>query len=336
MIKEITENSKLLEIPLEINGYVYQETIGYGAFSVVTLVKNIKNNELFGCKVISREEVSNRGFLLRLEQELRIQQSLSHENIVRIFDVIYQTDLICIIMEYCSNGDLFNYITSKKKILGSILRQFFFEIVSGLNYLHLKKISHRDLKPENILINSSNQIKLADFGFAKQLDQINYLSKTSCGSFYYASPEIIKGLNYDGMKSDIWSLGILLFVLSTNKIPWTAKNEIQLKNQIIESKYKLPESLSEDISQIIQICLNKDPNLRPTTLELLNSSFFNNIKENQIELSKSFHSPIKNKIEVPKFQKKFIVRPNSKKFSNTIPIIKDPHLKITPKCVCFK
>ncbi|KAH0794635.1 CAMK family protein kinase [Histomonas meleagridis] len=114
-------------------------------------------------------------------------------------------------MEYAQNGELFNFLVRKKKLSVELAMDFFRQIVLAIEYLHWHGICHRDLKPENILLDSNNQIKVADFGFARWVK--HNITETSCGSPHYAAPEVIKGTPYDGRKADIWSLGVILYAL---------------------------------------------------------------------------------------------------------------------------
>ena len=114
-------------------------------------------------------------------------------------------------MEYCERGELFQRIVQKRKLNENESAYYYYQLINGLEYIHLKKIAHRDLKPENLLINENNILKIIDFGLSNFMK--NKFLTTPCGSPCYASPEMVEGKNYDGYKIDIWSTGIILFAM---------------------------------------------------------------------------------------------------------------------------
>ncbi|KAI5529944.1 serine/threonine kinase family [Trichomonas vaginalis G3] len=145
----------------------------------------------------------------------------------------------------CPNGELFKYIIENKKLGEENAKIIFKEIVAGLAYVHSLNIAHRDLKPENILLSETNHIKITDFGFSRYVGENGWV-KTSCGSPCYASPECISGEQYDGIKSDMWSIGVILFAMVTGMLPWTKRNKNALFKQIQQAKYRMPQNISPE------------------------------------------------------------------------------------------
>jgi serine/threonine protein kinase len=184
--------------------------------------------------------------------------------------VIYTEANVYLIMEYCAGGDLVSYVSREMTGTEFERRWIFFQIILGLNWVHECGIAHRDLKPENIILDDNLNAKICDFGFARHTDT---LLTTPCGSVHYVAPEVIQGGAYDGLKADIWSLGIILYVLETGHLPWTTTNNVLLCQQISQALYEVPVTVDEGPSEIISMCVQVDPAARPTTEDLLNHPF---------------------------------------------------------------
>lgn len=272
MIRESTESGKIIEIPPSFGTYQYVRTIGTGNYSVVILVTSIETLSQYACKVVARSDLEDPGARLRFEKEVQILQSVRHKNIIEIQEVLYTDTNVYMIMEYCPNGELFFYVINYPNLMYEEIQKFFFQVVSAIYFLHSHKIAHRDIKPENILLDSNLNVKLADFGFSRE-SSTETLLQTPCGSPFYAAPEIITGQSYDGQKSDIWSLGIVLFGLATHALPWTATNQTALYYQVSNAQYEIPAFVPSDIASCIAICLKVLPEERPTAYELLQSDF---------------------------------------------------------------
>lgn len=134
-------------------------------------------------------------------------------------------------MELVEGGELFDYLVKKGRLSENEAVGFFQQIIMGLEYCHRHLICHRDLKPENLLLDKYRNVKIADFGMAS-LQPPSVMLETSCGSPHYASPEVIKGIKYDGKLSDIWSCGIILYALVTGNLPFDDENIRKLLNKV--------------------------------------------------------------------------------------------------------
>lgn len=267
MISDVIDDSYHIEIPQHFGKYAYVKKIGSGAFSTVILVENPKTNELFACKVVSRELLIKEKIFDRFEQELRMLETLDHPNIVRIHDIIYQEKLIIVVMEYCSRGELFSYLLQNGVLADYQIKHMLVQLVDALCYLHGRNIAHRDIKPENILLDSDLNVKLADFGLCHATSEKQMLS-TPCGSPFYAPPEIISNIPYDGKKGDMWSLGVVIFAMATGSLPWTETNQALLLQQIMNANFVVPITVSPTIRHLIQNLMNPNPSLRPSAEEV--------------------------------------------------------------------
>jgi serine/threonine protein kinase len=266
-------DSHILHIPKRFGRYEYIKTIGAGSSSIVILVRHIISSGLFACKVVSRQQLLNENIFERFEQEVRLLGSLSHPNIVRLEDVVFEPELIFLVLEYCCQGDLFSHIVAEGMFAEHRARTIFRQIGDALNYIHSRDIAHRDLKPDNILIDKQFNAKLADFGLCHVTSAKNLL-KTPCGSPLYAPPEIISGQDYDGKAADIWSLGIVLYAMVTGMLPWSSDNQIELFRQIRETTVEIPAHLSPMLQELLSRMLEKNAAKRATIGEVLASQWF--------------------------------------------------------------
>ena len=245
-------------LPVRIGPYTFRETIGEGGFSVVKLVKRDDTHEDFVCKIVPKTRLLRGNLEPQLEMEIRINQQIDHPGVVSVIDILKDHFNYYIIMEYCSAGDLFNYIVSRGHIEEEEAKPILYQILETIQFLHKMRVTHRDLKPENILINSEGHIKLSDFGLSRFLGS-DHLAHTPCGSPYYASPECMSGLPYNGLVSDMWSVGVILFAMLTGNIPWTKRNVAGLMEQIRKGAYTIPESVSPEARSLISGLMEVDP-----------------------------------------------------------------------------
>jgi serine/threonine-protein kinase SIK3 len=166
--------------------------------------------------------------------------------------------LICLVTEYASNGELYDYIIHKKRLSEREAKTIFRQIVAAVHYSQVNHIVHRDIKVENLLLDSNWQIKLADFGFSSFFKDGELLD-VFCGSPPYCAPELYLAKLYDGPKVDIWSLGVVLYVLVCGYLPFEAHVFNQLRHQVIAGSYKIPFFLTEDCTNLIKGMLTVDP-----------------------------------------------------------------------------
>jgi len=213
--------------------------------------------------------------LKEILNEAKILKSLDHPNIIRFNEVFLSKNPLTlnIVMEYAEGGDLKSLIErnkdEKKLFKETQILDWITQLCLGLKHLHDRKILHRDIKAQNIFLTQNGMIKIGDFGFAKCLNFTQEKLQTIIGTPYYFSPELIKNKPYS-FKSDIWSLGVLIYHISCLKVPFEGKNMIILGEKIMKGTYpKIFSSYSSHLSEIINSLLQVDFNKRPSVNDIL-------------------------------------------------------------------
>ena len=254
---------------------IFPKQLGSGSFGRVYLVTHNDTQKNYALKVVDKRKLMvSYGKLDIIYNEINIHSKLSHENIIKLYNIHEDNENINIIMEYAENGNLYELISKEDGGLSeSKAFDYFIQVVNAVYYLHNNNIIHRDIKPENILIGNDNKIKLCDFGWAKELTLEN--RSTFCGTVEYMAPEIVGSENYD-YSVDIWSLGILLYELLYGHSPFKASNT---KNVILNIKtHELiyddtNKKISKSCKDLIQKLLVTNPQKRLKIKDILEHPF---------------------------------------------------------------
>ncbi|XBW35562.1 hypothetical protein QEN19_001137 [Hanseniaspora menglaensis] len=253
-----------------IGKYQIIKTLGEGSFGKVKLAY-YKNNKV-ALKIISTNKLKQDDMRGRIDREIQFLRLLRHPHIIKLYDVIKSEEEIIMVMEYASN-ELFDYIIQREKLPENEGRRFFQQIISAIEYCHRLKIVHRDLKPENLLLDEKLNVKIADFGLSNIMQDGNFL-KTSCGSPNYASPEVISGKLYAGPEVDVWSCGVILYVMLCRRLPFDDESIPVLFKNISNGVYTLPPFLSEGAVDLIKKMLIVNPLNRITIDEIFEHEWF--------------------------------------------------------------
>ena len=262
--------------------YQFIKELGHGAYGHVYRVQSISTGDVYACKKFDKKLLKNKK---RLKTEIDLLRATDHPNIIKLYETFEDKHHLYLIMEECNGGELFQRLAMNaknnkmytEKDAARIMKQ----ILEAVNYLHYHGVCHRDLKPENILLSSMNefsQLKLIDFGLSKVLKTIDDIMNGEVGTLYYMAPEVILG-NYNE-KCDVWSCGVILYIMLSGNPPFYSKNEDILKDKICNMTYNfdLPafSRISEDAKDLIrQIFVDSEQ--RPTISDILNSTW---VKEN--------------------------------------------------------
>ena len=198
---------------------------------------------------------------------------LENPYVVRFYDSFQAMNSLYIIMEFCENKDLGQFLKRQmgKPLSEKKIWQFFIEMCLGLQYLHANRILHRDIKTINMFLAKDDKIKIGDLGVARELNQTAVMAHTVVGTPYYLSPELCQEKPYN-YKSDIWSLGCVLYEMCTYRHPFEAQNQGALILKIVQARFlKIPDYYSKGLSTLVDQMLDKEPRNRPNVEQILKS-----------------------------------------------------------------
>lgn len=244
-----------------LGDYIFSgKKIGKGAFSVIYKGTHKTTGKVYAIKEISYENLSK--IKNTIKREFTVMKKLNHPNIIKLHEVFFDSENknVYLVLDYYEKGDLFNFLKGKP-LKEKYAKKYMRQLASGLKYLHENSIIHRDLKLKNILVTNSNDIVISDFGFARDGDS-NTMFDTLCGSPMYMAPEIMSNKTYDN-KSDLWSVGVIMYELLFGTTPYHAKNLIQLMKKIKKRDVIIPEEydslLSDECKELLFSLLNRNP-----------------------------------------------------------------------------
>ncbi|XP_064547239.1 serine/threonine-protein kinase par-1 [Drosophila montana] len=251
-----------LKEPMRVGFYDIERTIGKGNFAVVKLARHrITKNEV-AIKIIDKSQLDHTN-LQKVYREVEIMKKLKHPHIIKLYQVMETKNMIYIVSEYASQGEIFDYIAKYGRMSESAARFKFWQIISAVEYCHKKGIVHRDLKAENLLLDFSMNIKIADFGFSNHFKPGELLA-TWCGSPPYAAPEVFEGKQYTGPEIDIWSLGVVLYVLVCGALPFDGSTLQSLRDRVLSGRFRIPFFMSSECEHLIRRMLVLEPTRRYT------------------------------------------------------------------------
>ncbi|KAI2633476.1 hypothetical protein GGS21DRAFT_544145 [Xylaria nigripes] len=268
-------------IPTQSGKWILGKTIGAGSMGKVKLARKEDGTEQVACKIIPRgstedghhsraeKERADQSKEIRTAREAAIVTLLQHPHICGLRDVVRTNYHWYMLFEYVNGGQMLDYIISHGKLKEKQARKFSRQIASALDYCHRNSIVHRDLKIENILISKTGDIKIIDFGLSNLFSPRNYL-KTFCGSLYFAAPELLQARAYTGPEVDVWSFGIVLYVLVCGKVPFDDQSMQALHAKIKKGVVDYPGWLSNECRNLLSRMLVTDPKQRATMFEVMN------------------------------------------------------------------
>ena len=298
-----------------IGSYETSKTLGTGAFGTVVLAKKHNSEKLYAIKSISKKNIIRSQMASQVKKEISIMKSMNHPGIVQIYEVLSSAEYLYIVMDYVSGGELYTKITRGGKLTNNECRKYTRQLCRALEYCHSKNVCHRDIKPQNILLDSNDNVLLADFGFASimEVDELQNNNKsfvnddvvdemdlsstgtntrrsmegpsrimkdmsTICGTMSYMAPEIFNKERYTGDKADIWSLGIVIYVLLVGFMPFK-------ESDTEKKKFTAPSYVTKDAHDFVSNMLILDPHKRYSARKLLKHRWLSEMEDIQETVS---------------------------------------------------
>ncbi|EDQ89957.1 uncharacterized protein MONBRDRAFT_2234, partial [Monosiga brevicollis MX1] len=234
------------------------ETIGLGGYSKVKVAKAIETGQRVAVKIIDKVNAP-KGYLQKfLPREITALRRLCHPRIAQLQDLIETEQRVYLVLTYAVGGDLLEYINTRGPMNEAKARRLFFQLLSAVHYCHTLRIVHRDLKCENVLLDGDGNVLLTG----------NHRLLTHCGSYAYAAPEVLMGHTYAGDRSDMWSLGVILYAMVCGQLPFNDR-ALKLIMAGVHHRLQIASTVSQDLRDFLEKILVADPRWRATPTDLL-------------------------------------------------------------------
>ena len=273
----MTNTQELIaQIPNTINAYIIEKEIGKGTLGGVYSAINQYTDEKVAIKILFKKTLQrNKSELSLINNEITILKILNHKNIIKLYEVFETSNFIFIVTELCTGKQLFDMIYTKKNLTESEALPIFHQLIDALVYLHNMNIVHRDIKPEHILFDTAGNIKLTDFGYSCYYNSKNNILNEDVGTPSYACPEMHKGMWYKPEQADVWSCGVVLYVMVCGYLPFSEEDEEENVRYIEKGDYEIPSYLSPQLVDLIKHMMDPDPKTRYYLADVINHAWFN-------------------------------------------------------------
>ncbi|XP_028097653.1 CBL-interacting serine/threonine-protein kinase 23-like isoform X2 [Camellia sinensis] len=259
-----------------VGRYELGRTLGEGAFAKVKFGRNLETDENVAIKILNKEKILKHDMIGQIKREILTMKLIRHPNVIRMYEVMASKTKIFIVLEFVTGGELFDKISSKGRLKEDEARKYFQQLINAVNYCHSRGVFHRDLKPENLLLDANGILKVSDFGLSALPQQVREdgLLHTTCGTPNYVAPEVIKNKGYDGAKADLWSCGVILFVLLAGFLPFEESNLMELYKKIFKAEFLCPPWFSSGSRKLIKRILDPNTETRITIAEIIENEWF--------------------------------------------------------------
>lgn len=256
--------------------YELGRLLGCGAFAKVYHARDIRDGRSVAIKIINKSRITNATLMSNIKREISIMRRLRHPHIVKLDEVLATTKKIYFVMEFVKGGELFAKLSKAGRFSEDQSRKIFQQLISAVRYCHNRGVYHRDLKPENLLIDEDGDLKVSDFGLSALTEQVQQdgLLHTLCGTPSYVAPDVLTKKGYDGAKADIWTCGIILFVLNAGYLPFHDSNLMGMYHKICNGEFKCPKWMSLELKRFLRRLLDTNPTTRITIEEMMNDPWF--------------------------------------------------------------
>lgn len=255
--------------------YELGRLLGQGTFAKVYYGRSIQTGQSVAIKMIDKEKVLRVGLMDQIKREISVMKLVRHPNVVQMYEVMATKTKIYFVLEYAKGGELFNKV-AKGKLKEDVARKYFQQLISAVDFCHSRGVYHRDLKPENLLLDENGNLKISDFGLSALVESRRQdgLLHTTCGTPAYVAPEVISRKGYDGAKADIWSCGVILFVLVAGYLPFHDSNLMELYRKIGKAEFKCPSWFPSEVRWLLFRILDPNPSTRISIDKIMESPWF--------------------------------------------------------------
>ncbi|XP_049409263.1 CBL-interacting protein kinase 18-like [Solanum stenotomum] len=255
--------------------YELGRLLGQGNFGKVYYGKNLESGQTVAIKVIDKEKVQKAGLTEQTKREISVMALVKHPHVVQLYEVMATKSKIYFVIEHAKGGELFNTLT-KGRLKEDVARKLFQQLINAVEFCHSRDVYHRDLKPENLLLDENGNLKVSDFGLSALAESKRQdgLLHTTCGTPAYVAPEVISRKGYKGVKADIWSCGVILFVLLAGYLPFYDSNLMNLYRKICRAEYKCPHWFPLEVRKLLSRILDPNPHKRISIAKIKESSWF--------------------------------------------------------------
>lgn len=255
--------------------YELGRQLGHGTFAKVYHARHLSSGKSVAMKVVGKEKVIKVGMMDQIKREISVMKMVRHPNIVELHEVMASKSKIYFAMELVRGGELFSKI-AKGRLREEAARAYFQQLISAVDFCHSRGVYHRDLKPENLLLDEEGNLKVTDFGLSAFSDHLRQdgLLHTTCGTPAYVAPEVIGKKGYDGAKADIWSCGVVLYVLLAGFLPFQDDNIMAMYRKIYRGDFKCPPWFSSEARRLVTKLLDPNPSTRITVSKIMETTWF--------------------------------------------------------------
>lgn len=255
--------------------YELGRLLGQGTFAKVYYGRSLRTSQSVAIKVIDKEKVLKVGLMDQIKREISVMRIVKHPNIVQLYEVMATKSKIYFVMEYAKGGELFNKV-ARGRLKEDVARKFFIQLMNAVDFCHSRNVYHRDIKPENLLLDENDNLKVSDFGLSALAESKRQdgLLHTTCGTPAYVAPEVIGQKGYDGAKADIWSCGVVLFVLLAGYLPFHDSNLMEMYRKIGRADFKCPSWFTPEARRLIGKILDPNPSTRISIAKIKESSWY--------------------------------------------------------------
>ncbi|KAL0435298.1 UNVERIFIED_CONTAM: CBL-interacting serine/threonine-protein kinase [Sesamum radiatum] len=242
----------------------------------LNFARNSETGEPVAVKILDKDKVLKHKMAEQIKREIATMKLIKHPNVVRIYEVMASKTKIFIVLEFITGGELFDKIVNHGRMKEDEARKYFQQLINAVDYCHSRGVFHRDLKPENLLLDAAGNLKVSDFGLSALSQQVrdDGLLHTTCGTPNYVAPEVLNDRGYHGATADLWSCGVILFVLLAGYLPFDDSNLMNLYKKISNAEFTCPPWISFGAMKLITRILEPNAEKRITVPEILEDEWF--------------------------------------------------------------